>query len=219
MLTDDICPLCGNFDTRHYHRDNVRDYLQCNNCQLVFVPSCYHLSSEQEKAVYDQHDNCVDDPGYRRFLSRVFDPVIEHLNQQGVIQGEGLDFGCGPGPALAAMFSEAGHRMAVYDLYYANQPEVLEKNYDFVTATEVIEHLACPGIVLKQLFRMVRPGGCLGLMTKRVQDRHAFAGWHYIRDPTHICFYSEETFRWLAETYDFAMEYQGSDVVILSRPD
>ncbi|GAA4652219.1 class I SAM-dependent methyltransferase [Kistimonas scapharcae] len=219
MLTDDICPLCGSFDTRHYHRDKVRDYLHCNNCLLVFVPSSFHLSNEEEKAVYDQHDNRVDDAGYRRFLSRVFDPVVEHLAQQGLSQGEGLDFGCGPGPALAAMFSEAGHRMAVYDIYYAHKPEVLEQTYDFVTATEVIEHLACPGTVLKQLIGLLRPGGCLGVMTKRVQDRQAFARWHYIRDPTHICFYSEETFRWLASTYDFAMECCGNDVIILSRSD
>ncbi|MCK5893514.1 MAG: class I SAM-dependent methyltransferase [Endozoicomonadaceae bacterium] len=218
MLTDDICPLCGNIDTLHYHRDKVRDYFQCNHCRLVFVPPCYHLSREQEKAIYDQHNNQLDDPAYRRFLSRIFNPVINELAQKSQSRCQGLDFGCGSNSALAAMFREAGHDMTLYDIYFANQPAALEQTYDFVTATEVVEHLASPCTVLKKLIDTVRPGGCFGIMTKRVKDRQAFANWHYIRDPTHICFYSAETFEWLAENYGCAVTYSDNDVIILYCP-
>lgn len=42
------------------------------------------------------------------------------------------------------MLEEAGHNMALYDIYYHPDTAVLEKQYDFMTATEVIEHLYHP---------------------------------------------------------------------------
>ncbi|WP_461536599.1 class I SAM-dependent methyltransferase [Spongorhabdus nitratireducens] len=179
---------------------------------LVFVPPEFHLSSEDEKAIYDQHNNQVDDPGYRRFLSRIYEPVCERITSE----AEGLDFGCGPGPALAEMFSEAGYRMKVYDLYYANDPTTLERQYDFITATEVIEHLASPGEVIDLLLSLLKPGGTLGLMTKLVKNREAFANWHYIRDPTHICFFSKSTFDWLSSRYAVKTEVLGQDTILIS---
>ncbi|BBI49363.1 hypothetical protein HORIV_17840 [Vreelandella olivaria] len=86
------------------------------------------------------------------------------------------------------MFAEQGHPMAIYDLFYAPDASVLTQIYDFITATEVVEHLAQPGKVLTQLAAQIAPGGYLGLMTKRVTSPQAFARWHYISDPTHISF-------------------------------
>ncbi len=57
------------------------------------------------------------------------------------------------------MLEEAGHNMALYDLYYHPDTCVLEKQYDFMTATEVIEHLYHPDMVWKQWLNLVKPGG------------------------------------------------------------
>ncbi|MFW6346660.1 MAG: methyltransferase, partial [Halomonas sp.] len=62
-----------------------------------------------------------------------------------------------------------------------------------------------------------RPGGWLGLMTKRVTEREAFARWHYILDPTHVCFFSEATFRWLAESLDMSVAFPAADVVLMRK--
>ncbi len=212
-MPDLYCPLCGCSYTDSWHQDKHREYVKCRECELVFVPPVWHLSSEDEQAYYDLHDNNVDDPGYRRFLSRVYQPVAERVNTC----AKGLDFGCGPGPALATMFMEAGHCMSVYDLYYADNPEVLETSYDFITCTEVAEHLANPGEVLTRLVNMLRPGGVLGVMTKLVKDQEAFSRWHYIRDPTHITFFSEKTFRWFAWQSRCDIEFIGSDVILFTR--
>ena len=42
------------------------------------------------------------------------------------------------------MFEEMGHTVALYDYFYANDPFVLHHLYDFITATEVVEHLHNP---------------------------------------------------------------------------
>ena len=213
LPTDLSCPLCDHAHIAHYHRDRRRDYWQCARCGLIFVAREQHLSPAEEKAVYDRHENSPHDAGYRRFLSRLFTPLNERLAPG----AHGLDFGCGPGPTLSVMFEEAGHAMAVYDVYYAPDRRVLEARYDFITATEVVEHLAAPGRELERLAAQLRPGGWLGLMTKRAGSREAFAHWHYILDPTHISFFSEATFDWLGERLGMRVAFPAADVVLMRK--
>jgi len=207
------CPLCDAPDAVAYHRDARRDYLQCQVCTLVFVPPHQHLDADAERAVYDQHQNSPQDAGYRRFLSRLQAPLLARLTPG----AEGLDVGSGPGPTLSVMFEEAGHPMAIFDPYYAPDPAPLSRSFDFITATEVVEHMAAPGDELIRLAGLLRPGGWLGLMTKRAGDREAFAGWHYILDPTHVCFFSEASFSWLAERLAMDVTFPDHDVVLLRR--
>ena len=207
------CPLCNATDATAFHHDRRREYWQCRNCALVFVPPHDHLSAGEEKAEYDLHRNAIDDPGYRRFLSRVADPLLSKLAPGAL----GLDFGCGPGPALACMLEEAGCAMRLYDVFYFPDASVLEREYDFITATEVVEHLHQPGEELTRLWGMIVPGGYLGLMTKLVIDAPAFSRWHYKDDPTHVCFFSEATLAWWARQAGADLERIGADVAILRK--
>ena len=107
--------------------------------------------------------------------------------------------------------------MVIYDPFYASDTSVLNQAFDFITATEVVEHLSQPGQVLARLVAQLAPGGYLGLMTKRVSSSDAFTRWHYISDPTHISFFSEETFRWWAQKNSLVVEFPGPDTVILHK--
>jgi SAM-dependent methyltransferase len=213
MPTQLNCPLCRAYDIAHFHRDNRRDYYRCETCQLVFVPPDQRLSLQQEKAIYDLHQNNLHDEGYRRFLSRLYLPLAGRIKAG----SQGLDYGCGPGPALAAMFIEHGFPMALFDPIYANQPEVLQPDYDFISCTEVVEHFATPECEFQRLFSLLVPGGWLGIMTKLVLDKQAFSNWHYKNDQTHICFFSKNTFQWLARQYQCRLELLGGDVILLQK--
>lgn len=216
MLCETHCPLCDAADIRAFHKDKRRDYLQCGRCELVFVPPQFHLSYAAEKAQYDLHENTLQDDGYRKFLSRLTSPLIERLPAR----ASGLDFGCGPAPLLAAIMEDAGFRMQNYDIYYADERAVLNRSYDFIAATEVVEHLSQPGKELMRLWLMLQPGGYLAIMTKLVLDREAFSRWHYIRDPTHISFFSRATWSWWARQHGAICEFVGADVIFLKRqPD
>jgi len=127
----------------------------------------------------------------------------------------GLDFGCGEGKVLSLMAKARGYRVENYDLYYANHPELLTRQYDFITLTEVIEHVSDADALLTLLKGMIKPQGILAVMTKRVLNPTAFSAWHYKNDPTHINFYSEATFQWLAEHYGWRLEVIDKDVVFL----
>jgi hypothetical protein len=197
----------------HYFEDKRRAYLQCQQCELVFVKPEQRLEAKEEKAHYDLHENDPSDAGYRRFLSRIADPLTDKISSN----SHGLDFGCGPGPTLSIMLEEAGHTMELYDIYYHPEPSVLEKTYDFMTATEVIEHLYHPDKVWQQWLNLVKPKGWIGLMTKLVIDVDAFAGWHYKNDPTHVVFFSRQTFQFLAERDKLELEFFGNDVILLRK--
>jgi 2-polyprenyl-3-methyl-5-hydroxy-6-metoxy-1,4-benzoquinol methylase len=116
------------------------------------------------------------------------------------------------------MFAEAGYPTAIYDPIYAPNADVWQTTYDFITASEVAEHLYKPMIELQRLWDVLKPGGWLGIMTKRVINEQAFARWHYKNDPTHVCFFSEPTFVWLASHWHAELEIVGADVVLFRKP-
>lgn len=207
------CPLCSASQSSHFHSDQKRDYFKCSNCALIHVPPAQHLSLAEESAEYDKHQNSPDDPGYRKFLERLFKPLDAILTPK----SQGLDFGCGPGPTLSVMFEEVGHRVNLYDPLYAQHEDALTIPYDFITASEVIEHLHEPAKELERLWSILKPGGWLGVMTKLALDRGAFAKWHYKNDLTHVCFFSIETMEWLAKKWGAEYLQVGADVSLFRK--
>lgn len=218
-MTQQRCPLCEGDQGQEIYRDrpelrNHRAYYRCDRCHLIFVLPSSFLSFQAEKAEYDLHQNHAQDLGYRRFLSRLANPLLERLAPA----SQGLDFGSGPGPTLSVMLAEAGHSVALYDTFYAADAAVFEHQYDFISATEVVEHLRQPQRELDRLWGCLKPGGTLGLMTKLARDNAAFAGWHYKSDRTHICFFSVPTFEWLAARWQAELAILGQDVILLHKP-
>lgn len=207
------CPLCQGRQTSPFCSDRRRSYLRCEECALVFVPAQYWLDRQAERAEYELHQNAVGDSGYEAFLGRLSRPLAARLPAG----ARGLDFGCGPAPALAHMLERQGFSVSLYDSFYRADEAVLTRRYDFICATEVVEHLHRPGAELARLWSLLGPGGWLGVMTKLVRDREAFAGWHYKNDPTHVCFFSRRTWQWWARRQGASLEFIGADVILLGR--
>ena len=207
------CPLCGNYQVAHYFQDSRRDYWQCGNCKLVFVGKNQHLTEADEKQRYDLHENSIEDTGYCSFLEKLLNPLSQRLPKT----AEGLDFGCGPGPTLSLLLEQRGFKVACYDKYYAADEYLLEKQYDFITSTEVLEHLREPKQVLERLISNLKPHAYLGVMTQLLPEVSKFSEWHYKKDQTHICFYSDDTFTWIAKHWRLALEILDRDVIILQR--
>lgn len=207
------CPLCCQSTTEFFFSGHEREYFRCKNCDLIFVETKYFLNPNEEKERYDLHENDIHDPGYREFLNRLAKPVMSHLKPQ----SSGLDFGSGPGPLLSLMLKEGGHEVGTYDPYYDPNEQTLEHQYDFITASEVLEHLHDPRGELIRLWNMLKPSGLLGVMTSLVTNEVEFSKWHYARDPTHVVFYSRETMKWLAREFEADLEIHGESVILLFK--
>jgi hypothetical protein len=205
------CPLCLKGEIGLFHRDRLRSFFKCLNCQLVFVPPQFHISEVNEKERYDLHQNSFEDQNYRDFLGKFINHLIPHL-QPGAY---GLDYGSGPVPVLSMIMAERGFTVDNYDLYYSQNISLLHRQYDFLTCTETVEHFRSPLKDWMTLTSLVKKGGWIGIMTELVSEQTEFASWHYKGDPTHLCFYSKETLLWLANYFQLKASFIGSSVVLL----
>jgi SAM-dependent methyltransferase len=208
------CPVCRGGPVLPFQTIGATVYWHCARCAARWIDPSQHPTPEAERAHYAHHENQPDDPRYRRFLSRLADPLLARLAPGSAV----LDFGCGPGPALAAMLREAGHRVALYDPVFAPDDSPLHATYDAVTCTEVAEHFHRPAAEFDRLRTLVRPGGWLAVMTCFQTDDTRFAGWRYRQDPTHVVFYRAETFHVLAALWGWTCVVPEKDVVLLRRP-
>ncbi len=210
----DACPVCRWPGTRPFQNVSGRHYRRCPTCAARFLEPRQRLSRQAEHACYLLHENRPDDQGYRRFLSKLAAPLLARLPAA----SRGLDYGCGPGAALAAMLEEAGHEVALYDPLFQPDRKALSQAYDFVACTETAEHFHRPADEFARLMGMVRPGGWLAIMTCFQTDDARFPDWHYRRDPTHVVFYREETLRYVAAAAGWRCEVPVKDVALMQRP-
>lgn len=211
----EFCPVCRGAGTvDDFACVDTLLYWRCGHCEATFLDPAQRLSRADEYAHYLHHENAVDDPGYRSFLSKLADPLLEHLPPRSA----GLDYGCGPGPALADMLIRAGHSVSLYDPFFAPDRGVLERSYDFVTCTETAEHFHDPADEFDAMASLVRPGGWLAIMTCFQTDDTRFQDWHYRKDPTHVVFYREETLRLLAGQRELDCTVPRQDVVLMRKP-
>lgn len=207
------CPLCCAPGLETHALAHGRRFLRCSTCKLVSVDPSDWPDAAAELAHYQKHENDPQDVRYRRFLDRLAEPLLQRVESG----AEGLDYGAGPGPTLSVMLEEAGCRMRFYDPFFHADASALGRTYDFITATEVVEHFHRPGEELRRLDGLLRPGGWLALMTEFVPER-PFEQWRYARDPTHVCFYSPPTLRWIALEMTWLLEIPRINVALYRKP-
>lgn len=211
------CLLCNSTSRLLYTKVNPErgqlHYFMCGgDCALIFLDPEQRLEAGDERARYDLHNNDDGDEGYRSFLSRLADAVRERIASD----VHGLDFGCGPAPVMADLFGEKGIAMDSYDPFYFDDTELLAKKYGVITSSEVFEHVYDPRATVEQLVGMLGPGGVLGVMTEMSTGPDDFADWWYHSDPTHVCFYSKQTFEWIARWQRLHVAFPRKNVVVFS---
>ncbi len=207
------CPVCRAVSPRPFKQADGRDYRRCQACEATFLDPGQRPTAEEEFSHYRHHENDPGDARYRTFLSKLSDPLLTRL-KPGMT---GLDYGCGPGPALAAMLGEAGLSMALYDPFFHPDRDALQRRYDVVTLSEVAEHFFEPAEEFERLDSLLKPGGWLGIMTCFQTEDARFATWHYRRDPTHVVFYRPVTLQVIAEQRGWTCEIPRKDVALMQK--
>ncbi len=192
------CVLCFSRKTSPIKfSDQSEKYFNCEVCDLRFLDPIYYLSPDEERKRYELHENDINDLDYRNFLRPLYDFVCR-TQPQGAY---GLDYGAGCGPALAQMLKENGYEMELYDPFFWPEKNVLENRYDFIVLSEVAEHFHHPHKEFLLLKKLLRHKGRLGIMTLLYQEGIGFEEWYYRKDPTHVCFYSAQTFNWMMSNF------------------
>lgn len=203
-----ICPLCSSEKTQRLFEakasKRLRTFYRCECCHLVFVPKEFHLSFEEEKRQYELHENHIENAGYLQLLQPAVDWVVENVGLNQSL----LDYGSGPNPVLAGLLKKQGYSAKTYDPYFASSEENSSQVFDLVTCTEVVEHFCSPIKEWEKLLEKVKSGGSLVVLTQWHSLAHDLRSWHYIRDITHVSFYCEKTFAWLADFFSCDVKFE-----------
>ncbi len=145
-------------------------------------------------------------------------PVTQEAKRPGVLGRHVLDVGCGTGE-VDIHLARAGFEIAAYDLspvalrvaetHLQNEPASVrtrvrtvlgvegplpfkDQEFDSVLLSHVLEHVAHPAKLLKEIARVLKPGGALLVLTPHL---------HAYDDPTHVHHFTLETLTSLLSNY------------------
>lgn len=190
------CLICGRKTQSFTHPKTHMVFHKCSFCEAIFKDSGTHPNKEDEEKRYLEHNNELTNQGYVNFLQKFIDLAIKPYLSQGHL----LDFGSGPKPVLKWLLEKQGYHVDCYDPFFSKDMPLDDDLYDMITATEVMEHVHYPKEVLTWIDQHTKPGGFISFMTLFYpKDQETFFKWFYIRDYTHVVFYTTKTFEVIAE--------------------
>ncbi|GEQ85858.1 2-polyprenyl-3-methyl-5-hydroxy-6-metoxy-1,4-benz oquinol methylase [Patiriisocius marinistellae] len=193
------CLLCKNFTTKIYAFYKKRKFVYCDTCDVVSVPSEFHLSEKAEKERYLKHNNNVEDIGYQSFVM----PIVTHIKNKFSKTSDGLDFGAGTGPVIAKLLDQAGYNVTLYDPFFHPNKIVFKTQYNYIVCCEVIEHFNNPEKEFNLLKSLLKENGQLICKTSLLPDKHEFDNWFYKNDSTHVIFYTPKSLEWIKNNIGF----------------
>lgn len=219
VLHPNMCPLCYG-DACFFLSEDQREYWRCPNCRLIFVPPDFFLPRQEEIERYLQHENSLENEGYVKMFREKIDIVKAVCPKIRKV----LDYGCGYEPVLKTLLSREGYLVDGYDLNFFPQCD-FQPGYDLIISVETFEHFKEPGKEIDKLVSLLSASRYIAVMTRFYPGEKKlvseFKNWYYKRDPSHIAFYSPETFSWIAEAKGFKIVFNNEkDFVILQlSPD
>lgn len=204
------CPLCFSPLKMNINQD----YFDCSTCGAIVKDDKKHISSVEEKKVYELHNNDVNDKRYQKFTSPISNYILDKYDRN----AKGLDFGSGTGPVISKVLQDKGYKnIHQYDPYFCPDRSVLKTFYNFIFSCEVVEHFKSPSQEYESLFKVLNSGGRLIIMTLIYDSSFDFNDWYYKDDPTHIFIHRKETFEYIAKKFGATIEYMDARLIVIKK--
>lgn len=122
---------------------------------------------------------------------------------------EGVDFDTEAAKNASEQFDIKVHSGQLKDINYP------DGNFDAITMSHVIEHIFDPVSLLQECRRILKPTGCLVIITPNVKSYgHSYfnSGWRALEPPRHVFLYSSLSLKRLADKAGF------NDVDVFTTP-
>jgi len=235
VLEDIPCAVCGADDVEFLHakatpEGEVFPIVQCRKCRLVYVSPRRRqetLNEVYRTSVYFQTGNDKAS-GYSDYMGDRELHAIFFRQQLATIEGQVkvgrlLDVGCATGFLLdearkrgwetegvelsefASAYARKELKLSVFNgtLREAKYPD---GHFDAVVMDDVIEHVGDPEIEMKEVHRILRPGGVVILHTPNADSPwYAVMGkhWIHLKPGQHLYFFSPRTLTTLMKRVGF----------------
>lgn len=194
------CPLClSHKGFTMLKGPDTRTYRCCDSCRLIFTDTRRQATKKEDEKKHGQRDSGQQSPAYVKFLKQAIEPTLPLLTPD----MKGLDFICGPEPALHKLLEQDGISCDNYDPVFF--PDIPEKEYDFIFTTESFEHFFLPAKELQQIKNLLKTGGFFTVLTELWTNPDAFAKWSYAKDATRVTFFHRITLEYICEKYGFTL--------------
>ncbi len=211
------CPACLNREGKFVGKKNGHSIFYCRRCMTLYsrndgdAPPAFDYED-----YYEGHDNSTPE-----FAARRLDEIVksfESFRQNNRL----LDVGCGAGSMLEAglknnwraegievsksgvdYLQSKGFKVFFGFLQDAKFPD---NHFDVITAVEILEHIPEPQNILKEIARILRPGGIFWATTphsKGASARLLGTRWSTIAPPEHIHLFSAKGLKLLLEKSGF----------------
>lgn len=194
----DFNKTCNGYD---FGRSGILvEYFRCTSCEHIFT-DFFDSWTAEEFAKFIYNDDYVNaDPDYTglrpRQMAAFFAEVLSDVSG-----ANGLDYGGGAG-IFAEILTEKGFSFTCYDPF--SQPIRPERQFDVVTAFEVIEHSHDPVETLNNILKFTKDDGCVILsQTMQPADICVIGSkwWYMAPRNGHISFYSDLTLQRYCQSY------------------
>ncbi len=214
-----------------FGRPDVHTIVKCRNCGLIFLnprptkesilelyeeeytPANKTIAPSAKRAQLSDFKSWL-----KRFLPRLFGSYVPYIPMNGKV----LDVGCGngglleiaasmgckvfgvePNPKSARICSEKGLHVYCGTLEEARFPGMF---FDTIIMSQVLEHVPSPTRTLREVHRIMKPGGRLCVYCPSLDSylrtlfKRYWHGWHI---PFHFYFYTHITLAKLVEDAGF----------------
>lgn len=175
-------------------RSNVRRFArerfgvwQCEACRSIHA--CDEMDLAYYYADYPFHKLGASDMAW--MLRLMYGNLVRRLRASGVHTGaEVLDYGCGSGHFLSVLRRSGFDRATGYDEFSPEYSDkrALDRTYDCVVTQDLIEHVADPLALVRELHRLTRPGGFISIGTPNAESVDLASpedGIHSLHQPYH----------------------------------
>ncbi len=213
------CQVCGGDAYRPYTHDEAGDFVRCQDCGLIVRHPCSVSTSSEppapaQEGYYDMYQgrraHKVWDDGRR------LQAFLHYLEMPHARQVDHLDIGCGLGSMVEAGATRLGLNSRGVDLPghaveccrgrgfdvaegSLTATGAADGSFDLVTVINVLEHIPRTDDGLREIHRVLRPGGILGAIVpsgaylKAHLLRQSYRNYHGKRATFHMTYHNRAT--------------------------
>lgn len=213
-----VCVACGSTKSRSLGIKNELDIVSCRECRTIYTPYSPWYSSAYFYLGYYQQEEELSPPAFVRTRLEEITSEFSPYRRTNRL----LDIGCGAGNLLEAArkngwngqgldvsLSAVKHvRELGFEVFQGElrEAEFPSEHFDVITAAELLEHLSEPRLLLRDVARLLRPGGLFWTTTPHARGLSARVlglKWRCIWPPEHLQLFSVPGLRTLMRDVGF----------------